>query len=201
MKNLKIAIDGHSSCGKSTVAKQIAQRFGFTYIDTGAMYRCATLLALRNNAISGNNVDESIVLSALDLANIDFEWNPDLGRNITFLNGEKVEDEIRGLEVANLVSEVSKLKAVRTQLVDMQRKMSANKSVVMDGRDIGSAVLPNAPLKIFMTADKRVRALRRYRELQNSGVDVSLEEVMANIEKQRKAIKNVNALSTSAVVK
>lgn len=181
-KKINIAIDGFSSCGKSTLAKSLAQILGYAYIDTGAMYRAVTLYAMQQNHFENNVLNGEKLISELDRIHVDFV-NQD-GKNLTRLNGEIVENEIRSMEVSEKVSPVSKLKEVRTLLRTLQQDMSKQKGVVMDGRDIGSAVLPDAPLKLFMTADKKVRALRRYRELQNNGVDASLERVMENIEKR-----------------
>lgn len=181
-KKINIAIDGYSSCGKSTLAKSLAKVLGYAYVDTGAMYRAVTLYAMQQNHFENNILNAEKLISELDQIHIDFV-NQD-GKNLTRLNGEIIENEIRSMEVSDKVSPVSILKAVRTLLRTLQQDMSKQKGVVMDGRDIGSAVLPNAPLKIFMTADKKVRAIRRYRELQNNGVDASLERVMENIEKR-----------------
>jgi cytidylate kinase len=180
VKKINIAIDGFSSCGKSTLAKSLAKILGYTYIDTGAMYRAVTLYAMQQNYFENNVLNAEKLVSNLDKIHIDFV-NED-GKNLTRLNGLIIEDEIRSMEVSEKVSPVSKVKAVRTLLRTLQQDMAKQKGVVMDGRDIGSAVLPDAPLKIFMTADKKVRALRRYRELQNNGLDASLERVMENIE-------------------
>jgi cytidylate kinase len=182
VKKINIAIDGFSSCGKSTLAKSLAKILGYTYIDTGAMYRAVTLYAMQQNHFENNVLNAEKLISELDNIHIDFV-NQD-GKNLTRLNGVIIEDKIRSMEVSDKVSPVSKIKAVRTLLRTLQQDMARQKGVVMDGRDIGSAVLPDAPLKIFMTADKKVRALRRYRELQNNGVDASLEKVMENIEKR-----------------
>lgn len=182
VKKINIAIDGFSSCGKSTLAKSLAKILGYTYIDTGAMYRAVTLYAMQQHHFEKNVLNAEKLVSELDKIHIDFV-NQD-GKNLTRLNGIIIEDEIRSMEVSDKVSPVSKIKAVRTLLRNLQQNMAKQKGVVMDGRDIGSAVLPDAPLKIFMTADKKVRALRRYRELQNNGVDASLERVMENIEKR-----------------
>ncbi len=181
MKKLKIAIDGHSSCGKSTVAKQLARRFGFMFIDTGAMYRCATLVALRGGHIRGGEVDELALAQDLEGIRIAFDWNAETQTNRTLLDGQDVEQEIRGMEVANWVSEVSKIRAVRQQMVALQRQMSQSRSVVLDGRDIGTVVFPDADLKVFMTASPEVRAQRRHAELRAKGDTTSLEEVLQNL--------------------
>ncbi len=183
--NIVIAVDGHSSCGKSTVAKAVASKLGIAYIDTGAMYRAVTLYALRNNlfAATGEPNAEGI---AAQLGNIKITFNFDqqLGRNTTYLNGENVEDEIRGMEVSSRVSPVSAIPAVRAQLTEWQREMGKSQSVIMDGRDIGTTVFPNADLKIFMTARPEVRAKRRYDELKAKGQEADLAEILRNVEER-----------------
>ena len=181
-KNIIIAIDGHSSCGKSTMAKQLAQQLGYIYIDTGAMYRVVTLVALRNGWITDKVPDKAKVIKGLKDIHISFEWDEKQGKNTTFLNGENVEDEIRRLEVSDNVSPISTIAEVREEMVKQQRENGINKGIVMDGRDIGTVVFPNAELKIFMTASPEVRAQRRYLELKEKGLDVSFEEVLANVE-------------------
>ncbi len=181
-KKIIIAIDGHSSCGKSTMAKQLAQQLGYIYIDTGAMYRVVTLVALRNGWITDKVPDKAKVIKGLKDIHISFEWDEKQGKNTTFLNGENVEDEIRRLEVSDNVSPISTIAEVREEMVKQQRENGINKGIVMDGRDIGTVVFPNAELKIFMTASPEVRAQRRYLELKEKGLDVSFEEVLANVE-------------------
>ncbi len=181
-KKIIIAIDGHSSCGKSTMAKQLAQQLGYIYIDTGAMYRVVTLVALRNGWITDKVPDKAKVIKGLKDIHISFEWDEKQGKNTTFLNGENVEDEIRSLEVSDNVSPISTIAEVREEMVKQQRENGINKGIVMDGRDIGTVVFPNAELKIFMTASPEVRAQRRYLELKEKGLDVSFEEVLANVE-------------------
>ena len=182
-KKINIAIDGYSSCGKSTLAKALAKNLGYAYIDTGAMYRAATLFAMEQHHFDGDGqLRAEELINKLGEIKIDFVVED--GQNLVRLNGRIVEEEIRSMAVSDKVSPVSKLKEVRTLLRTLQQQMATEGGVVMDGRDIGSAVLPDAPLKIFMTADKSTRALRRYRELQNKGVDVSLETVRENIEKR-----------------
>lgn len=181
-KKINIAIDGFSSCGKSTLAKSLAKALDYAYIDSGAMYRAVALFAINEGMFQNDELDVERLIASLDQIEIDF-INID-GQNTTRLNGVVVEDEIRTMKVSDKVSPVSKLKEVRTLLRTLQQATAKNGGVVMDGRDIGSAVLPDAPLKIFMTADKSTRAVRRYRELQNKGVDVSLETIQANIEKR-----------------
>ncbi len=181
-KKIIIAIDGHSSCGKSTMAKQLAQQLGYIYIDTGAMYRVVTLVALRNGWITEKVPEKAKVIKGLKDIHISFKWDEKQGKNTTFLNGENVEDEIRRLEVSDNVSPISTIAEVREEMVKQQRENGINKGIVMDGRDIGTVVFPNAELKIFMTASPEVRAQRRYLELQEKGLDVSFEEVLANVE-------------------
>lgn len=179
--NYTIAIDGHSSCGKSTLAKDLAKNLKFTYVDTGAMYRSVTLFALQNNIIKNNNINEKALLNQLKFIDINQEFNIETESSITFLNGKNVEDQIRGIEVSSMVSPISKIGFVRTKLVEQQRKMAANKSVIMDGRDIGTVVFPNADLKLFVTASAEIRAKRRYNELLAKGDDVSFEEILHNV--------------------
>jgi len=176
-KKMKIAIDGHSSCGKSTLAKQIAKHFGFTYIDTGAMYRTIALYAMRNNMIDPDGTINQQALLA-SIANIKVGFQKD---GHATLDGEDVEREIRTLEVSGNVSKIAALKFVREAMVDLQRKMAQDASVVMDGRDIGTVVFPDAELKIFVTADDKVRAQRRYDELTAKGEQVTFDEVLANL--------------------
>jgi cytidylate kinase len=187
MKKVIIAIDAHSSCGKSTFAKAIAQRLGYIFIDTGAMYRAVTLYALEHGAINSGMVDEQRVESMLDDIEINFRFNPERGASDIYVNGELVEGKIRGIEVSNAVSAVSSIGAVRHKLVAMQQQMGKNGGVVMDGRDIGTVVFPNAELKIYMTADAMVRAERRYKELTAKGDSVTLEEIYENVVSRDKA--------------
>lgn len=178
---LVIAIDGHSSTGKSSFARAIAAELGYTYIDSGAMYRAITLFAMREKIILGDLVDEKMLENAIDSVMISFERDAISGKDETYLNEENVEDEIRGIEVSQKVSIISKFAFVRKKMVSFQRKMGENKSVVMDGRDIGTVVFPNADIKIFMTADPVIRAERRFKEIQEKGVKSSLQEVEHNI--------------------
>ncbi len=180
-KKIVIAIDGFSSCGKSTFAKMIAARLGYIFIDTGAMYRAVTLYALENGAIQNGMVNEQKLKELLNRISIKFRFNPQRGASDIYVDGEWVEGKIRTIEVSNLVSAVSQIPEVRTKLVAMQQEMGRDKGVVMDGRDIGTVVFPNAELKLFMTADPRIRALRRYEELREKGDEVSLEEIEQNI--------------------
>ncbi|MBP5259580.1 MAG: (d)CMP kinase [Paludibacteraceae bacterium] len=173
---ITIAVDGYSSCGKSTMAKALAKRIGYTYIDTGAMYRSVTLYAMRQGWIRDGEVDQTRLEAALPDLTVDFDPQ---GR--CRLNGEVVEPEIRSMQVSSQVSRVSALPFVRRHLVRWQRAMGASGGVVMDGRDIGTVVFPDARLKVFVTADATVRAQRRYDELRSAGRQVSLEEVLANV--------------------
>lgn len=181
MRKIVIAIDGYSGCGKSSTAKAVAKILGYTYIDSGAMYRAATLQFLKNGT---DITDIKEILSSLSQIEISFRANPDNGRQETYLNGENVEDAIRSMEVSDYVSEVSKIKEVRTALVAQQQKLGDAKGVVMDGRDIGTVVFPDAELKVFMTADLQIRAARRQQELQEKGVEVKLEEIIRNLEER-----------------
>ena len=176
-----MAVDGYSSTGKSTVAKRIARRLGLTYIDTGAMYRAVTLAALRQGAIDAEGrIDEEQVRGILPQVEIAFRGEGKEGRAETYLNGENVEREIRGMEVADQVSGIAALGFVRTFLVEQQREMGRRGDVILDGRDIGTVVFPDADVKFFLTASPEVRAKRRYEELRAKGMEVSYEEVEAN---------------------
>jgi len=179
---LNIAIDGYSSCGKSTLARAVAKELNYVYIDSGAMYRAVTLYALQQGLIKNDGtLDEAALEKAVELILISFRYNTDLGQNETFLNGHNVEKEIRSLQVSNYVSRISNVKAVRTKLVKLQRRIAETHGVVMDGRDIGTVVLPDAELKFFMTADNKVRAQRRFEELKSMGVETTLDEVLKNV--------------------
>lgn len=179
-KKIKIAVDGFSSCGKSTLAMQLAAHFGFIYVDSGAMYRAVTLYALRNGVFEQTNPDIPKLIKELIYIEIDFKSDLN-GNNFTFLNGENVEEEIRQLEVSSKVSIVSAVPEVRRRLVELQKAMSENKLVVMDGRDIGTVVFPDAELKMFLTATPEVRAKRRYDELRGKNQNVNLETIIQNI--------------------
>jgi len=181
MKKLIIAVDGFSSCGKSTMAKTLAKALGYTYIDSGAMYRALSLYCLRNGLMKDGSIDEPALMAVLDGIEIKFKKNTE-GVSQTYLNGENVENEIRNLEVSNAVSIVSAVGFVRKALVTLQRKLSVGGGVVMDGRDIGTVVFPNADLKLFVTADSSVRAKRRYDELAEKGQPEDFEDILANIE-------------------
>ena len=176
-KNLVIAIDGYSSCGKSTLAKALAKKLGFIYVDSGAMYRAVTLYFLRNNIDISN---DAAVIDALQHIELNFH-SRDYESHIT-LNGEEVSDEIRLMPVSQNVSDVSAHKIVRHEMVKQQQRMGKSKSIVMDGRDIGTTVFPNSPLKFFMTADPKIRAERRFKELESKGNNLTtLEEVFENL--------------------
>jgi cytidylate kinase len=179
---INIAIDGYSSCGKSTIAKAIAKELNYVYIDSGAMYRAMTLYALQHGYIHPDGqINLEGLVHSLDLVLIHFKYNTDLQQYETFLNGQNVEREIRSLQVSNYVSPISNIKEVRNKLVKLQKRMAEAKGVVMDGRDIGTVVLPDSELKIFMTADNRVRAQRRYEELKSMGVETSFDDVLRNL--------------------
>lgn len=180
-KKIIIAIDGFSSCGKSTFAKAIAARLGYIFIDTGAMYRAVTLYALEQSAIVGDEVNAERVVELLPQVEISFRFNEERGASDIYVNGIYAEDRIRSIEVSNCVSRISSIGAVREKLVAMQQQMGQSRGVVMDGRDIGTVVFPDAELKIFMTADARVRAERRYKELTAKGDKVTLEEILENV--------------------
>lgn len=187
MKNKKliIAIDGYSSCGKSTAAKSLAKELNYTYIDSGAMYRAFTLYFLRHKpALISKPIDNKALKNVLNKITISFKYNPQTKHSDIFLNGENVEKEIRSMEVSDHVSEVSKIRKVREKNVALQRQMGKGGGIVMDGRDIGTVVFPDADLKIFMTARPEVRAERRYKELVEKGVETSVDEVRKNIEKR-----------------
>ena len=184
MKKIVIAIDGHSSSGKSTMAKELAQEIGYVYIDTGAMYRAVTLYALRQGYIQGNSINEKALEADMPRLSITFQSNPGTGKSDTFLNGEDVEKEIRGMEVANKVSLVASIGFVLKAMVAQQQAMGKEKGIVMDGRDIGTVVFPHAELKLFVTASPEVRAQRRVDELLAKGEKVSYEEVLENVKKR-----------------
>ena len=186
-KKIVIAIDGFSSCGKSTFAKAIAARLGYIFIDTGAMYRAVTLYALEQGAIRDGEVDAEAVVTLLPEINISFSFNAERGASDIYVNGELAEGRIRTIEVSNCVSKVSSIREVREKLVAMQQQMGQKRGVVMDGRDIGTVVFPDAELKIFMTADAQVRAERRYAELTAKGDKVTMEEILENVISRDKA--------------
>jgi len=185
MGKITIAIDGYSSTGKSTIAKQLAMALGYIYVDTGAMYRAVTLFAIRKGFTTEEKFENPKgLVSALSDIHLKFEYNKKLGFAEMYLNGENVEKEIRTLEVSRLVSPIAAVEEVREKLVSIQKKMGEDKGIVMDGRDIGTVVFPNAELKIFMTASADKRAHRRYKELLDRGQKVTFEEVLQNVEKR-----------------
>ena len=185
MKKITIAIDGHSSCGKSTMAKDLAREIGYVYVDTGAMYRSVTLYALRKGLFED---DGSVKTEALEQEmpniRITFQFNPETGRPDTYLNGEYVEKEIRSLEVSSHVSPIAAIGFVRRALVAQQQQMGKDKGVVMDGRDIGTVVFPDAELKVFVTASAKVRAQRRYDELKAKGMPADFDDILKNVEER-----------------
>ena len=181
MKRINIAIDGFSGCGKSSTAKEVAKRLEYAYLDTGAMYRAVALFFLS----AGTNLnDEAAVLKSLNKINIDFKFDPLHKKTILYLNGASADSELRTMEVSNFVSEVSKLAAVREKLVEIQKEIGVTKGVVMDGRDIGTVVLPDAELKVFMTAEVEIRAERRLRELQELGHDANFDDILQNFKER-----------------
>ena len=180
-RKIVIAIDGFSSCGKSTFAKAIAARLGYIFIDTGAMYRAVTLYSLEHGAVVDGEVQQDKVVELLPQIEISFRFNAERGASDIYVNGVEVEQKIRSIEVSNLVSKISSIAQVREKLVAMQQRMGQEQGVVMEGRDIGTVVFPDAELKIYMTADPAVRAQRRYDELTAKGDDVTLEEILENV--------------------
>ena len=185
MRKITIAIDGHSSCGKSTMAKDLARKIGYVYVDTGAMYRTVTYYALQHGLYNEEGELQTEALEAhLPEIIISFQFNPETGRPDTYLNGECVEGFIRGMEVSNKVSEVAALPFVREALVAQQQRMGAEKGVVMDGRDIGTVVFPDAELKVFVTASAEVRAQRRYKELLEKGTPADFDEILRNVQER-----------------
>lgn len=193
-RKIVIAVDGFSSCGKSTFAKMVAARLGYIFIDTGAMYRAVTLWAIENGCVENGILHEERLVANLDRIQIDFRFNPERGASDIYVCGEWAEGKIRTITVSNLVSAVSAIGEVRRRLVAIQQEMGRDKGVVMDGRDIGTVVFPDAELKIFMTANPEVRAERRYKELQAKGEEVSREEIVENI-RQRDHLDQTRAIS------
>jgi len=185
MKKITIAIDGFSSCGKSTMAKDLAKEIGYIYVDTGAMYRSVTLYALRHNLFNADGTirEEELQAQMKDI-NISFQLNKETARPDTYLNGENVENEIRTMEVSSHVSPIATLPFVRKALVEQQQRMGAEKGIVMDGRDIGTVVFPNAELKIFVTASAEVRAQRRYDELKAKGMEADFADILKNVQER-----------------
>lgn len=184
MNKITIAIDGFSSTGKSTLAKQLAKHLGYVYVDTGAMYRAITLFAMQNGYISKDFFDKQTLINSLPSIKLHFEFNSELGFAEMYLNGVNVEKEIRTIEVSSFVSKIAEVSEVRAKLVEQQQAMGKDKGIVMDGRDIGTVVFPDAELKIFMTASPETRAQRRFDELQAKGDNVSYEEVLKNVQER-----------------
>lgn len=184
MKKITIAIDGYSSCGKSTMAKDLARSIGYVYIDTGAMYRAVTLYAMRHGIIHSGSIDADKLKAEMGNINISFKLNTETGMPDTYLNGELVEREIRTLEVSNNVSPIATLAFVRAAMVCQQQAMGREKGIVMDGRDIGTTVFPDAELKIFVTASPEVRAQRRYDELKSKGMPAEYNDILANVKER-----------------
>lgn len=183
-KKITIAIDGHSSCGKSTMAKDLAREIGYVYVDTGAMYRCVTLYALRHGLFTAEGIDTEALRRSMDDIHISFRFNAEAGRPDTYLNGELVERDIRSMEVSSHVSLIATLDFVREAMVRQQQQMGRDKGIVMDGRDIGTVVFPDAELKVFVTASPRVRAQRRYDELKQKGMMADFDEILKNVEER-----------------
>ncbi len=185
MKKIIVAIDGHSSCGKSTMAKDLAREVGYIYVDTGAMYRAVTLFAMRNNLFDAEgNINTERLEQLLPEVKISFKLDPETSRPMACLNGEVVEQEIRSLEVSQHVSPIAALPFVRAKLVEQQQAMGREKGIVMDGRDIGTVVFPEAELKIFVTASAEIRAQRRYKELQAKGMPADFDDILKNVEER-----------------
>lgn len=185
MKKITIAIDGFSSCGKSTMAKMLAKEVGYIYVDTGAMYRAVTLFAMRNGMIAPNGeVNRDELKQKMQTLHVEFKLNEQTGRAETYLNGENVENEIRGMEVSSHVSAIAAIDFVRTALVEQQQRMGRDKGIVMDGRDIGTVVFPDAELKVFVTASAEVRAQRRFDELKSKGVEANFDEILDNVQQR-----------------
>ena len=176
-----IAIDGHSSCGKSTISKAVASKYGMRYIDTGAMYRAVTLFCMENNIISNKEIKLNLLIEEIDNITINFIFNSETKLSETILNGKNVEQIIRGFNVSDNVSVVAQIQQVRDKLITLQQEIGSDKNVVMDGRDIGTKVFPDAKLKLFITADAEIRAKRRYSELKRKGEKVTFEQVLANL--------------------
>lgn len=184
IKLINIAIDGHSSCGKSSIAKHISKEFNMKYVDSGAMYRAITFYCIENDIICNNKINHYLLLKSLDKIDISFNHNAKLSITETLLNGQNVENLIRDNNVSNYVSDISKIKQVREKLINFQQKTCANKNVVMDGRDIGTKVMPNADIKFFVTADINIRAKRRFDELKIHNHKITYDQVLVNLNKR-----------------
>ena len=184
MKKITIAIDGFSSTGKSTLAKQLAAALGYVYVDTGAMYRAVAYFAMQHNLVSETHLDKAGLVAQLPNINLRFQFNPNLGFAEMYLNNENIETSIRTIEVSRMVSKVAEISEVRTKLVEQQQAMGKDKGIVMDGRDIGTVVFPDAELKLFMTASSKTRAQRRFDELVEKGQHITFEDVLQNVEER-----------------
>lgn len=184
MKKIIIAIDGFSSCGKSTMAKALARNIGYLYFDSGAMYRAVALYCMQNKLVDDGNIDKTMLSEKIKDIRITFEVDPETKNSVTYLNGTNVEHEIRSLEVSRLVSQVAAIDFVREEMVDRQREMGKAKGVVMDGRDIGTTVFPDAEMKVFVTASAEVRAQRRYDELTARGDKANFNEILENVQQR-----------------
>lgn len=194
MKRITIAIDGFSSCGKSTMAKALARNIGYLYFDSGAMYRAVTLFCMRNELIVDGIIDIEALRSRMNEIQITFKVDPESGNSITMLNNEDVEHEIRSLEVSKMVSKIAALDFVRNEMIEQQREMGKSKGIVMDGRDIGTTVFPDAEMKVFVTASAEVRAQRRYDELAARGDNPNFDEILENVQ-QRDHIDQTREIS------
>lgn len=183
-QKLIIAVDGYSSCGKSTFARAIATKYGYIFIDSGAMYRAVTLFCIRQGLVGDGFIRKEEIVRSLSIIDISFSYNPDKGEYETYLNSENVEWDIRTVEVTGNVSEVSKISEVRMRMVELQRQIGYFRGVVMDGRDIGTVVFPDADIKIFMTASVDIRAQRRYKELKDKGIEANYDEIREAIIKR-----------------
>ena len=184
MKKITIAIDGFSSTGKSTLAKQLAKELGYVYVDTGAMYRAVAYFAMQHNLVSETHLDKAGLIAQLSNINLRFQFNPTLGFAEMYLNNKNIETQIRTIEVSRMVSKVAEISEVRAKLVEQQQAMGKDKGIVMDGRDIGTVVFPDAELKLFMTASSKTRAQRRFDELVEKGQHMTFEDVLQNVEER-----------------
>lgn len=184
MKKIIITIDGFSSTGKSTLAKQLAKELGYVYVDTGAMYRAVAYFAMQHNLVSETHLNKTGLIAQLPNINLRFQFNPTIGFSEVYMNNENIEAQIRTIEVSRMVSKVAEISEVRVKLVEQQKVMGNEKSIVMDGRDIGTVVFPDADLKLFMTASSKIRAQRRFDELVEKAQNVTFEEVLQNVEER-----------------